>query len=142
MTRAESLFSAFRLSPSPFKKMTVISSHVLDSVLGDHAKYIRIACFRVVGDGRVPLFDIIANDEGRIAEPVTFKTATATATAEQSQLELVFHSAAYFAARPMVPEPPQIMPEVVVRFNVPQGADRIHIPIMLSPHSYSIWWSA
>lgn len=113
--------------------MTTISSHVLDSVIGDHARGIRIQCFQRGEETAV--FDLIANKEGRIA------TEIANAAANE-QYELVFHTAAYFAAQPAAPKARQIMNEVVVRFTIPNPLLRIHIPLVLSPHSYTIWWSA
>ena len=52
--------------------MAIISSHVLDSVIGDHAAAIKIGCFRVndTAGTRTSLFEVIANNEGRIAETV------------------------------------------------------------------------
>ena len=35
----------------------------------------------------------------------------------------------------------QIMAEVVVRFSMADITARYHIPVILSPNSYSIWWS-
>ena len=115
--------------------MATVSSHVLDSVIGDHAKGIRIACFALKGSGREQMFDVIANEEGRIAEGVVFVSA-------ETKYELVFHTAAYFAAQPNMPEARQNIDEVVIRFTISEPDGRTHIPLMLSPHAYSIWWSA
>lgn len=115
--------------------MAIISSHVLDSVIGDHAGGIRIGFYRSGGEsGRAKLFDIIANEEGRIAETVEVENA-------DGEYELVFHSAEYFAAQPAMPTSRQIVKTVVVRFEIPDPNGRVHIPVMLSPHSYSTWWS-
>ena len=117
--------------------MTTISSHVLDSVLGDHAKYIRIECVKISADGsRKGLFNTVANDQGRISETIE------AAPDAHTRYELIFHSSEYFASRPDMPPSDQIMPEVIVRFLITNAKDRIHIPVMLSPHSYSTWWSA
>ena len=113
--------------------MATISSHVLDSVIGDHARGIRIQCFQVGVETAV--FDIIANEQGRINTDLTLPIP-------QTAYELIFHTAAYFATQPDLPVAGQIMNEVVVRFTVPDSDSRIHIPLVLSPHSYTIWWSA
>lgn len=123
--------------------MTTISSHVLDSVIGDHAKQIRIACFRLDGAERVKVFDVIANDEGRIAEAVAVD-------AEEVAFELVFYSAEYFAKKSTNTPSDQLVREVVVRVVISAPStgsgqaetERVHIPVMLAPHSYSTWWSA
>ena len=115
--------------------MTLISSHVLDSVLGDHAKHIKIVCQQILADGtRKTLFETIADEQGRIAEEVSIEAG--------SNCEMAFQTASYFASQPSIPASGQIIDEVVVRFKIPADADKIHIPMMLSPHSYSIWWSS
>ena len=118
--------------------MATISSHVLDSVIGTHASGIRIECFRLAGvANKEKLFDVIANEEGRIAQPVEINAAD-----NNAQYELVFHSAAYFDAQPATPKARQIMDVVVVRIAIPEPQGKVHIPVVLSPHSYTIWWSA
>lgn len=118
--------------------MAIISSHVLDSVIGTHASGIRIECFRLVGAiSKEKVFDVIANEEGRIAVPVEIGAAD-----NNAQYELVFHSAAYFNSQPATPKARQIMDVVVVRIAIPNPQEKIHIPVVLSPHSYTIWWSA
>ena len=116
--------------------MVTISSHVLDSVIGDHGKGIRIECYRSGETGRSLVFDVLANDQGRIAETIQ------PGHPGESSYELVFHAADYFAEQADMPDSRQIMEEVVVRFRILEDMERIHIPLVLSPHAYSIWWSA
>ncbi len=114
--------------------MATISSHVLDSVIGDHAGGLRIQCYQINSPtDRNLLFDVVASGEGRIAEEIK--------VADSSSVELVFQSAEYFSSRGMSEQGIQIMPEVVVRLALPDSSAKYHIPVMLSPHSYSIWWS-
>ncbi len=116
--------------------MATISSHVLDSIIGDHAKQIRIELIQISADGgRTRLFNVIANDEGRIKEEVLVNELDA-------KHELVFHSSEYFQNQPATPPSEQIMPEIVVRFLIPTPDSKIHIPLMLAPHQYSTWWSS
>jgi 5-hydroxyisourate hydrolase len=58
-----------------------------------------------------------------------------------AKYELVFGTGAYWQARDITRSGAQIMDEVVVRFAMPNAAARYHIPVILSPNSYSIWWS-
>ena len=46
--------------------MAKLTSHVLDAVDGVHASGIRIELVEILGDVRNKVFDINANDEGRI----------------------------------------------------------------------------
>ena len=115
--------------------MATISSHVLDSVVGSHAAGIRVQCFLLSGDSRTQVFDVLANEEGRITEQVK-----STGTTEQ--YELVFFANDYFAglSLPTIGDP--VMTEVVTRLSVNNDDTRYHVPVVLSPHSYTVWWSA
>ncbi len=111
--------------------MARISSHILDSVAGDHAAGIRCQLFRL-GAVRELVFEVNADDEGRIAETVEIGEIGA-------EFELVIHGAEYFAARGV--RPPTTVTAVVLRFNLADESQRCHLPVMLAPHSYSTWWS-
>jgi len=119
--------------------MATVSSHILDSVVGDHARGIRVQLFRLSESAdKEPVFDTHADQDGRIAEEVNVDRS--------SEYELVFHSAAYFARRadycnPLPADGRQIIRVVVVRLTLPDAATKYHLPLVLSPHSYTIWWS-
>ena len=117
--------------------MATISSHVLDSVVGTHAAGIRVECYRLESTGTTTLvFDKKANEQGRISESVEIPQGRHAA-----EFELVFHSKAYFEGQTLLEDKYQIMNSVVVRLSLPDPNDNYHIPIMLAPHSYSVWWS-
>lgn len=117
--------------------MATISSHVLDSVIGTHAAGIRVECLRRDVNGvTTPVFDLAANEQGRIAETVDVEQD------EQSvQYELVFHAKDYYAKHALPDDGYQIIRSVVLRLDLPDAQGNYHLPIMLSPHSYSVWWS-
>jgi 5-hydroxyisourate hydrolase len=35
-----------------------------------------------------------------------------------------------------------IMREIVLRFEMPDPSAQYHMPVILSPNSYSAWWSS
>jgi len=114
--------------------MAVISSHVLDSVTGTHASGIRVECYqRMQGGQTAKVFDVIASAEGRISEQVHVDA--------DADYDLVFHSAAYFESVALPDDGYQVVKSIVVRIALPDPNDTYHFPIMLAPHSYSIWWS-
>jgi 5-hydroxyisourate hydrolase len=114
--------------------MATISTHVLDSVIGTHAAGIRVECFRRLPTGQsISVFDVTATQEGRISEAVE-----ADAGAE---FELVFHSAAYYKKMQLPDDGYQVVNSIVIRITTPEADEKYHLPIMLSPHSYSVWWS-
>lgn len=117
--------------------MATLSSHILDSIVGGHANGIKVELYRLNEvSGKEQLFEAIADKDGRISETVDIQ-----AEHSNSEYELVFHSADYFAAQPIPPDSNQIMTVVVVRLSMPDPDQRYHIPLVLSPHSYTIWWS-
>ncbi len=117
--------------------MATISSHVLDSVIGTHAGGIRVEC-RYLAEEKSPqlVFDKIATDEGRISETIDCEP-----WGENPEVELIFHSAAYYESMSLPDDGYQIMERIVVRISLPDPVGKYHLPIMLSPHSYSVWWS-
>jgi len=107
--------------------MATISSHILDSVTGQSAVGIRVELVRIVSDSeRQTVFDILSDREGRISE---------TVAAEDGEYELIFHTADYF---PVDHSP---VSKAIVRFNMQDNEKRYHMPMMLAPHSHSLWWS-
>jgi len=117
--------------------MPTVSSHVLDSVSGASATGVRVDLTRIDADGsRTTLFSAVTDDEGRINQSIEVGPDPAC------RYELEFHTAAYFLAQQVLSADDQVMDSVIVRLrmNDPQK-QRYHIPIMASPHSYSLWWS-
>ena len=111
--------------------MAVVTSHILDSVSGGSASGIRCELFQLMGDSpKQVVFDKYADQEGRISETINIDS-----TNLGCQFELVMHAADYFNAENAV------VASVVIRFVISDGQKRYHLPVMLSPHSYSTWWS-
>jgi len=117
--------------------MVSVSSHVLDSVIGTHASGIRVECYRLLkNEPSQRVFNTVASTEGRISEIFNIKD-----WGETPEIELVFHLASYYGAFNLPDDGYQILEKVVVRISLPEPDGKYHLPIMLSPHSYSIWWS-
>ena len=117
--------------------MATVSSHILDSITGHSAVGIKVELFRLgdAGEGE-RLFEVTADQDGRISEAVDIDPAQ-----REARYELVFHSADYFKHTAHSPAQ-QTQDVVVVRMAMPDADKRYHIPLVLSPHAYTIWWSA
>ena len=115
--------------------MATVSSHILDTVSGVSAVGIQAQLFRISGDQRDLLFDVYASDEGRIIQSVDLSD-----TDTECEYELVFHGAEYFSTQPCPVEGNSCIKVVVLRFSMTEPDKRYHMPVMLSPHSYSVWW--
>ena len=114
--------------------MAVVSSHTLNGVDGTHAGGIAVS-LRNLNTGEI-LFDNAMDDSGRLVQDIAEDLIDPV-----TKYELVFATGAYWQARNIARSGVQIMDEVVVRFAMPNAAARYHIPVILSPNSYSIWWS-
>ena len=115
--------------------MAILSTHTLDSVSGNSAKDVRVQLFRLLGENKKELvFDTCTNKEGRLSE--TFHSGGA----ETEDYELVFHSGDYLGQKNIQEENP-VMDSVVIRLNVHDFERRYHIPLLIAPHNYTVWWS-
>lgn len=115
--------------------MATISSHTLNGVDGTHAGGIRVHVHERAS-GRV-LFDSKTDGGGRLSEEVDISVSGPDAV-----YEMVFETGSYWEASGMPRKTRQIMSEIVVRFQMPHPDARYHIPVILSPNSYSVWWSS
>ncbi len=117
--------------------MAVVSSHTLDSVLGTHAGAIAVELFRLEPSGaRISVFRAATDAGGRLSEEVTPEPSHCGHT-----YELVFDTGAYFAGHSAGDLGNRVVEQIVVRFRMPDPQGKYHIPLMLSPNSYAVWWS-
>ncbi len=108
--------------------MVTVSSHILDSVTGLTVAGIRVELVCIVSENeRLTVFDILSDKDGRISESVD---------AQNCEYELIFHTGEYFS----VDHSP--VTRASIHFNMHGNRKRYHMPMMLAPHSHSLWWSA
>lgn len=115
--------------------MATISSHTLNGIDGTHAGGIRVHVHERAS-GKV-LFDSKTDEGGRLSEEVDISASDPDTT-----YEMMFEIGRYWETSDLPRKTPQIMSEIVVRFRMPDPDARYHIPIILSPNSYSVWWSS
>ncbi len=110
-----------------------LTTHVLDTANGRPGAMMRIDLF-VVGPERRLLKSVETNSDGRCDEPLLEGAAFAAGIHE-----LVFHAGEYFRALgTALPDPP-FLDQVVVRFGVADPAEHYHVPLLVSPWSYSTY---
>lgn len=117
---------------------TTLSSHTLNGVDGTHAGGIGIDLFRLGEDGgREKIFSGETDEGGRFLTELDLADDS-----RDGSFELVFTTDAYWAGRDVACEPDrQILKEIVIRFTMPDLEKRYHIPVILSPNTYSVWLS-
>ncbi len=119
--------------------MQVISSHVLDSVHGSDAAGIRVSCTRLLPSGdRKLVTDMHADNSGRVA--ISVDTAH---DLPETRYQLIFFTGEYFSKCLDEEQRTALSPvsESVVHLDLSSASQRCHVPMMIAPHSHSVWWS-
>ena len=115
--------------------MAVLSSHLLNGVDGTHAGEVTVTLIQIAADGeRSVVFEEKSDQGGRFQQDVAVVT--------DSGYEMVIASGAYFKGQVLPSDSVQILEEIVIRFTMPDPEARYHIPVIMSPNSYSCWWSS
>ncbi|MGA6984529.1 MAG: hydroxyisourate hydrolase [Terriglobales bacterium] len=111
--------------------MTRISTHVLDTALGQPAKDVPVRLERRDASGNWRLLAAARTDQdGRCSHLLPEKEALTPGL-----YRLGFETAIYFAARKL----DGLYPLVEITFHVREGEDRFHIPLLLSPNGYTTY---
>jgi 5-hydroxyisourate hydrolase len=85
-----------------------------------------------LSDG-VKLRDVVTNQDGRVDGGLL-----GSEDCLPGQYELRFQVAAYFRARGVILSDPAFLDEVPLRFGI-SGAGHYHVPLLVSPFSYSTY---
>ena len=111
--------------------MGCLSTHVLDTANGRPAAGLTIDLFFVMSDSRQHLASFTTNKDGRTDTPLL------TDDLEVGVFELVFHVGDYFAEVDL--PSPKFLDLVPVRFGVADKTQTYHVPLLVSPWSYSTY---
>lgn len=110
-----------------------LTTHVLDTASGKPGAGIAVTVYRLDG-GRRQVAQTVTNDDGRCGQPLLEGAAL-----EVGQYEIVFAAGDYFRAHGhSLPQPP-FVDEVVLRFGVAHADEHYHVPLLVSPWSYSTY---
>lgn len=111
-----------------------LTTHVLDTALGCPGAGMELALFRLNGGGRALMRATQTNADGRCDKPLL-----EGADFLVGEYELVFQAGEYFKTCSVaLPEPP-FLDEVVVRFGIADPEQHYHVPLLISPWSYSTY---
>ena len=113
--------------------MAIVSSHILNATDGTHAAGVALRLINLASGAVIA--ESISDSGGRVMLDIDLSQADPS-----DQYELVFLPRKYFEESGH--DLAYGLDEIVLRFYVPDPNARYHMPVILSPHGYSIWKSA
>ena len=108
-----------------------LTTHVLDTAHGCPAQGIAIALWHL--DSKVLLKETVTNHDGRTDEPLLVGERLETGV-----YELLFTVGNYFARYSEYPEP-LFLDQIPIRFGISDREAHYHVPLLVSPWSYSTY---
>ncbi|RYG92661.1 hydroxyisourate hydrolase [Loktanella sp. IMCC34160] len=111
-----------------------LTTHVLDTALGLPAKGMKIDLYRIEDGNWVHLVTKHTNEDGRTDGPILpvddFKTG---------RYELLFYVGDYLRKTGMPGDEPRFLDEVPIRFGISDASSHYHVPLLVSPYSFSTY---
>jgi len=112
--------------------MTKLTTHCLDTFSGKPANGVKVEVYLISGK-KEKLNSTTLNNNGRSDKPLL-----EGANFKEGEYEIVFFIGDYFKKLTNLPKIP-FLNEVVVRFGVSKADEHYHVPLLVSPWSYSTY---
>ena len=113
--------------------MSKLTSHVLDVYSGKPGAGIKVDVYYISDDKRDKLNTVLLNKDGR-----SDKSLIEGSNFKEGKYELVFFVGDYFKKITNLPKTP-FLDEVVIRFGISNPSEHYHVPLLVSPWSYSTY---
>ena len=114
--------------------MGKLSTHVLDTTQGKPGAGVRVELYEIDGSGRILLSTAITNRDGRCDTPLL-----EGASLRAARYELVFAAGDYFAGQGVDLPEPRFIDKVTIAFGVADPSQNYHVPLVVTPWSYSTY---
>jgi 5-hydroxyisourate hydrolase len=112
-----------------------LTTHVLDVTSGRPAAGVRVELYELAGGSdRQRIADFVTNADGRSDKPLM-----SADQARAGQFELIFHVGDYFRGQRAQLADPPFLDIVPIRFGVADRDAHYHVPLLVSPWSYSTY---
>ena len=113
--------------------MAKLTTHVLDVYSGKPGKNIKVDLFFLNSKDRKIINSLVLNNDGRSDKPLAEEDKF-----KSGKYELVFYIGDYFKEI-IKSEKQPFLDDVVVRFNISNSKENYHVPLLVSPWSYSTY---
>jgi 5-hydroxyisourate hydrolase len=114
-------------------QMGRLTTHVLDTSVGLPAGGMQVELHAVLGD-RPLLASVVTGQDGRCPSPLLTGAAF-----KVGRYALTFRVSDYFRARGVVLPEPAFLDEVVIHFGIAHTDQHYHVPLLVSPWSYTVY---
>jgi 5-hydroxyisourate hydrolase len=114
--------------------MGKLTTHVLDTHAGIPAGGVRIELHTIVSGATRSIGTYVTADNGRVPNALLEDDAF-----RSGRYELTFHIGEYFRSRGVQLPDPAFMEEVVVRIGIADASQHYHVPLLVTPWSYSVY---
>ena len=113
--------------------MTKLTTHVLDIYSGKPGNGIKVDLYYVENNKKEKLNSVILNNDGR-----TDKALIEGANFKEGKYELVFFVGDYFKKITETSKIP-FLDDVIIKFGISNTTQHYHVPLLVSPWSYSTY---
>ena len=112
-----------------------LSTHVLDTMHGCPAAGMQVSLFTTQGDQATLVKSFTLNNDGRNPDGMLYDHASL----RKGTYRLVFDVAGYFKAKGVDLPEPNFLKQVGLDFGVAHEDQHYHVPLLVSPWSYSTY---
>ena len=112
-----------------------LSTHVLDTMHGTPAAGMTVALYTTAGDSATLVKRFTLDDDGRSPDGPLYDSTSL----RKGTYRLVFDVAAYFKARGVALPEPAFLGKVSLDFGIAHADQHYHVPLLVSPWSYSTY---
>ena len=113
--------------------MTKLTTHVLDIYSGKPGKGIKVDLYYLQNDKKEKVNSIILNNDGRADKPLVEGS-----NFKEGKYEMIFFVGDYFKKITNTSSTP-FLDDVVIKFGISNTKEHYHVPLLVSPRSYSTY---
>ncbi|KAB0465981.1 MULTISPECIES: hydroxyisourate hydrolase [Vibrio] len=111
-----------------------LTTHVLDTTHGLPGAEIKVELYKVNEDSTEKLATVLTNSDGRTDAPIL-----AGNDFRPGKYQLVFYVADYYRSKGVELDGVPFLDDVVIRFGLDNPDAHYHVPLLVSPYSFSTY---